>query len=435
MFKITDFGASGDGRSLNTIPIQQAIDACNRSGGGRVVVPAGIFITGSLWLRDNVELHLSSGAILRGSSNLDDYNRDDAFPQNMRSEQEQWNGAHLLLGVEISNAAITGPGCIDGNCEAFFEPSAPPRKPSFGWSYGLRKAKDKERLRPGQMIIFSECRDIRLRDLDLRNSCCWTCLFHGCQDVFVSGLKIRNPIDGGNTDGIDIDCCRRVIVRDCNIRTGDDGITLRGSFRALKDKSGICEDIAISNCVLDTSVCAFRIGVGEGCIRNAAISNIVIKRASTGFLLQSAYSARAPRGVDISEIAISNIQARNLAYPLRIISGYPTATAQIKQIRINGFYGQCYANCILQGNEQTRPHDIRLSNFDLTVVPAPIVLESPEDYPHYFWELDCVDKITLDNCHLRWQDQDATWQGVMRQGDVSGVLIQENCTLSDPPKR
>jgi len=435
VFIITDFGAVGDGQTINTAAIQKAIDTCSRSGGGTVVVPAGLFITGTLWLRDNIELHLCNGAILRGSSNLEDYNRDDAFPQNLRSEQEQWNGSHLLLGVEVSNVTISGPGCIDGNCEAFFEPVPRPRKPSFGWSHGLRVAKDKERLRPGQMIMFSECRDIRLHDLDLRNSCCWTCLFHGCQDVFVGGLKIRNPIDGGNTDGIDIDCCRRVIVRDCNIRTGDDGITLRGSFRALKDKSGICEDVAISNCVIDTSVCAFRIGVGEGCIRNAAISNIVIKRACTGFLLQSAYNAKAPRGVDISEIAISNIQARNLAYPVRIISGHPTATAQISQIRINGFYGQCHANCEIRGNEQTRPHDIRLSNFDLTVVPAPIVLESAEDYPKYFLELDRADAVTLENFTLHWQEQNPAWQGALRQGDTSAVLIQNNCTLNDPPSR
>ncbi|NMA40122.1 MAG: hypothetical protein GX937_08065 [Lentisphaerae bacterium] len=432
MFVITDFGALGDGQTLNTVAIQKAVDTCSQSGGGRVLVPAGLFITGSIWLRDNVELHLCNGAILRGSSNLDDYNRDDAFPQNMRSEQEQWNGSHLLLGVEVSNVSITGPGCIDGNCEAFFEAPVKPRKPSFSWSHGMRKAKDKERLRPGQMIMFSECRDIRMSDLDLRNSCCWTCLFHGCQDVFVSGLKIRNPIDGGNTDGIDIDCCRRVIVRDCNIRTGDDGITLRGSFRTLKDKSGICENVTISNCVIDSSVCAFRIGVGEGYIRNVAISNIVIERAGTGFLLQSAYSPNAPRGVDISEIAISNIQAQNLAYPLRIISGYPTATAKISHIRVNGFYGRCHGNCVFQGNDQTRPRDIRLSNCDFSIVPAPIVLESAEDYPQYFLQMDRVDAITLDNFNIQWREQDATWKGAIHKADVSDINVNSNCHLNEP---
>ncbi len=432
MFIISDYGAVGDGCTVNTVAIQNAIEACHQAGGGTVVVPAGLFITGTIWLRDNVELHLSNGATLKGSPNLADYNRDDAFPQNLRSEQEQWNGSHLILGVEVRNVAITGPGCIDGNCEEFYEPIARPRKPSFGWSYGLRVARDKERLRPGQMIMFSECRDIRMRDLDLRNSCCWTCLFHGCEDVFVSGLKIRNPIDGGNTDGIDIDCCRNVIVRDCNISTGDDAITLRGTFRVLKNKRGICENVVISNCVLDTSVCAFRIGVGEGCIRNVAINNIVITRAATGFLLQSAYNSRAPRGVDITEIAINNIQARNLAYPIRIISGYPTATAKISNIRINGFYGECHANCVLQGSPLTRPQGIRLSNFALTVVPSPIALDSAEDYPQHFLEIDSVDNLTLDNFHLQWQEQDPTWQAAISQQDAKSIIINDNCQLPDP---
>ncbi len=434
MFIITDYGAVGDGKTVNNVAIQNAIEACSQAGGGTVVVPAGLFITGTLWLRNNVELHLSNGATLRGSPNLDDYNRDDAFPQNLHSEQEKWNGSHLILAVEVQNVAITGPGCIDGNCEAFYQVTVPPRKPSFTWSYGHRVApQDPIRLRLGQMIMFSECRDIRMRDLELRNSSCWACLFHGCEDVFVSGLKIRNPIDGGTTDGIDIDCCRNVIVRDCNISTGDDCITLRGSFRVLKNKRGICENVAISNCVLDTSVCAFRLGVGEGCIRNVAISNIVIRRASTGFLLQSAYSARAPRGVDIAEIAINNIQAQNLAYPVRIISGYAAATAKIQKIRINGFYGECYGNCVLQGSPLTRPQDIRLSNFALTVVASPIALESAEDYPRHFLEIGSVDNLTLDNFHLHWQEQDPTWQAAVCQQDATSIIINANCQLPDPP--
>ena len=113
------FGAKGDGVAKDTAALQKAIDSAAEAGGGRIVVPAGKYLTGSIYLKDNVELHLEKGAVLFGSPDKADYNAAEICPQNWTSKAESNSGAHLVLAVERRNVAITGQGKIDGNCTAF----------------------------------------------------------------------------------------------------------------------------------------------------------------------------------------------------------------------------------------------------------------------------------------------------------------------------
>ncbi len=118
-YDIIDFGATGDGLTKNTSTIQAAIDQCHHDGGGQVVVPPGVFVTGSIFLRDNVELHLLSGAEIKGSPDLADYNADDCFAQNQVFTTEQVTGAHLIMAIEATNVAITGRGRINGKAKVY----------------------------------------------------------------------------------------------------------------------------------------------------------------------------------------------------------------------------------------------------------------------------------------------------------------------------
>ncbi len=430
LFNVVSYGAQADGETVNTKAIQAAVDACGAAGGGTVVVPAGCFVTGTIWLRSHVELHLQHGAVLKANPNLDDYNTLDAYPQNWFSTVEEWNGSHLILAIEVEDVAVTGTGTIDGNGAVFF--AEPKPYDPFIWRDGLALARDKERLRPGQTIVCCESKNIRLRDFAIRDATCWCVFLHGCEDAFISGLKITNASYAANTDGIDIDCCRNVTISDCLIDTGDDAITLRGDPVRLKDATRVCENVVVKNCVVGSSSSVFRIGVGTGVIRNAVFSNIVITRGGIGLHFQSSYSPGG-RGVAISNITFRDVYARNLALPFVISAGQPDATAPIENIIIDGYHAEVFAGGNLYGNAYTRPKHVRLRNIDLVVVPRPLQGMKPEKAPETLLEMVGVDDIRLENVSVEWRTNDPGWIRTLAMRHSTGLVITEDCRLTDPP--
>lgn len=428
---ICDYGAVPDGVTMNTAAIQSAIDTCAENGGGTVLVPAGLFMTGSLFLRSHVELHLAHGSVLKASSDLADYNALDAYPQNMSSEAERWKGHHVVMGIEIEDAAITGTGCIDGNGVAFFAELRPDSyRGELSWRDGYCNVKDKEIRRPGQMIVFAECKNIVIQDVFFRDSTCWTILIHGCEEVRIRGVKIKNPGWNANTDGIDIDCSRNVTISDCLIDTGDDALTLRGSFRTLKDQTRICENIAVSNCVCHARACGIRIGVGNGTIRNAVFSNITFAGSGAGIQIQSSYWAQG-KGVDISNLRFVNINCRGAAYPVNIGPGMETATAQIEDIVFSQCTFEVFYPLTLSGNAQTRPRNIRFENVDFIVADAPHPFrEYPA--PEIFLRLSAVDDITFRASRIHWKTKDPWWKQTLAVQDVNDLEIAPDCRFPEP---
>ena len=305
MYNITDFGAERN--SLCTKSIQRAIDKCAADGGGSVIIPGGMFISGTIYLRDNVDLRLESGAVLKASENMDDYNADDAYSQNWGSAAEKWRAKHLIIALECSNVSITGGGTIDGSADAFFadERIFPG---GYAWNGGYVTSKDDEKLRPGQLICFIECSGVRVRDITAKNSPCWCVFLHGCSYAQISGIKIFNPFEYVNTDGIDIDCCRDVTVSDCIIKTGDDAIAVRCDSKRLKTPK-ICENITITNCSLASNSSVFRIGVGVGEIRRLRANNLIVSRA--GSLITFSTSFGKSGRADIEDVCFSGISAYN----------------------------------------------------------------------------------------------------------------------------
>ncbi len=293
---IRDYGAVGDGTHKDTASIQSAIDRCSAGGGGRVIVPPGVFLTGTLFLKDRVDLHLLPGAIIRGSPDLVDYCGENCFPQNSASAIEKTTGGHLIVGLEVKDVAISGRGAIDGNSGAFFKKDEESGK--FIFIYGKR---------PSQMIYFCECERVQIDEVALYDSTYWTCFCHGCTDVFIRNVRIRNPRATPNGDGLDIDSCRNVVVTNCIIDSGDDCITFRGNNGRLKHRDMACENVVVSNCVLSSDTCAFRVGVGNGVVRNCAAANCVIRNSRTGIHFVSRWSPSSGRGTDIENIRFSNM--------------------------------------------------------------------------------------------------------------------------------
>ena len=300
MNDVRDFGAKGDGLTKDTAAIQRAIDA-----GGTVRFPPGVYLSGTLYLRSGGGLFLEPGAVLKASPDPADYNADDFCPQNRAHPSESASGAHFIVAVEQEDLTICGGGRIDGNRQAFYGDDAPPYAGKYQEGTGWNGAVE-GRWRPGQMIFFCECRNIRLNDVQLYNAPYWTCFLHGCEDVQVSGLRILNDQRTANGDGLDLDCCQRVTVSDCIIDTGDDCITFRGNCDPLKTKR-VCENITVTNCVLHTRTMAFRVGVGNGTVRNISVSNIVFHGCRDAVGFNSNYSKDPTRGVQIENIQFENL--------------------------------------------------------------------------------------------------------------------------------
>ena len=364
MYNIKDFGAVADGRTLCTESIQKAIDACHEHGGGRVVIPAGEFVTGTVWLKSRVELHLEMGALLLASTNMEDYNAEDAYEQNFGSAVEEWRGAHLILAVECEDVAVTGCGVIDGRGDFFFEPPrAYPWMNGYGWRYGFSKARDKEMLRPGQLVCFIESRHVVVEGITMRNCTCWSCFLHGCEYVNVRGIKVFNGKTAGNTDGIDIDCCRFVTVSDCIIDTGDDAITVRCSVARLKNKEMASEYITVTNCNLAVSASAFRIGVGTGKIRHVRVSNVTVARAGTAIQYMTSYNQRGEARIE--DLNFSNISAYNVGFPIQIGGDVGSIRrVTLENLRIYGM-----ARTAIASEKSGILSDITLRNVDLHVIP------------------------------------------------------------------
>lgn len=427
---ILDYGAVEGGTVLCTDAINAAIEACASTGGGRVTVPAGLYQSGTIWLKSGVELHLEHNSVIRGSDNMDDYNPVDAYEQNMSSPvNEKWLGKHLLIALECENVAVTGTGTFDGNGDFFLGEAKP--WSCYVWKDGCRQARDPELCRPGQLFAFVECKRVLVENVTLTNQPCWGCFLHGCEYVTIRGLQTRNPTTFFNSDGIDIDCCRYVTVSDCIIDTGDDCIAIRGSNRLLKDKKD-CEYITITNCVLGSSSSTFRLGVGTGAIRHVRVSNITVTRGAPAIQIMSSYMRKG--STSIEDVSFSNLSMTNCARVMEITEcSAPDANVRIRDITVENVRAETYGYVHLNVENPTTVENINLRNWQviLTDGPKPIVPKCYERRGTVWFRGQYVKDLTLSNFKI--QDPDSylsIWQDGLFNLPNCENLKFENVTLN-----
>lgn len=431
MHNVKDFGAVGNGLANDTAAIQKAIDA-----GGMVFFPPGIYRSGTLYLRSHGGLHLEAGAILQASADKADYNADDFCPQNWNSPAELVSGAHFIIGLEAENITLCGEGRIDGSRQSFYgEKSLPDPDRTAQHCEIFDREELRRSWRPAQMIFFCECRNIKIRDIELYNSPYWSCFLHGCEDVQVRGLRILNDQRTINGDGIDIDCCRRVTVSDCIIDTGDDCITLRGGEAKLK-KSRPCEYITISNCQLHTCCNAFRIGVGTGIVRKAVISNCMIHQSRTGINICSQYSPG--RSVQIEDIHFENIFIESVK-PISFQTNawgkrLGPSPKQIRNISLHHVRGSGHFCNTIAGDAPGNICNVRLSDVELEYSGGAQITSDPEkdicdgvqdSAPAVFYCIHTED-LSITSSRVHWHDADPRWQFGVLAENCPGLELSEN---------
>ena len=290
VFNITNYGAVGDGKTLNTVAIQKAIDACAAAGGGTVLVPAGKFIFGPIILTSSLNLHLDKGAMLLISDDLKNY------PIKSKRYQD------CITAANAHDIEISGQGVIDGQGEAWWQAFAADQKMTH---------------RP-YMAKLSGCTRVYVHDVTFQNSPMFHFVPENCTDVTIEHIKIKSPARAANTDGIDPSGWN-FLIADCTIDTGDDNIAIKpAGGRTPGDKNFL-----VKNC---TFLHGHGMSVGGGTangLENLTVSNCTFNGTDSGIRIKT------PRGNGglLQNAVYENITMHDVKNPIYINDYYPERTA------------------------------------------------------------------------------------------------------------
>jgi polygalacturonase len=295
VFTLTDFGAVGDGQTLNTEAFKKAIATIDKAGGGKLVVPKGIFRTLPFALCSNLDLHLDAGSVIQAPDTFEALGLPD--PETLKSQAEVAarvrTPAPLISGRNLHDVALTGPGTIDGSGQHW-------------WNWSERAARKVAQTQPGRvvyprpnLVVIDRCERVHVADITLINSSKFHLVPSNITDLTIERVKVRAPFDAPNTDAIDPGPGTNFLIRDCDIDTGDDDIVI---------KSG-GTNVLIENCTIKHG---HGISIGSGTtvgIHNMLVRHCTFDGADNGIRIKSMRGAGGP----VENIRYTDIQMKNVA--------------------------------------------------------------------------------------------------------------------------
>ncbi|HEY8660528.1 MAG TPA: glycosyl hydrolase family 28 protein [Hanamia sp.] len=288
-FDISKYGAVGDGKTLNTAFIQKAIDDCNAAGGGKVIFPAGDFLAGTIVLKDNVILYFNKDAILLGSTNIDDYKNMDPFRDGLGVDV----GWALLVAVDSKNIGIEGEGAINGQGSKLKEEQIKTDSRPEGKRWGRRPF----------LLRVVRCNGVTVKGITLNYSAAWTSHYFQCTNVLIEDVKIVSRGVPHN-DGIDIDGCQHVRIKDCDINSGDDALC----FKTTSSKMA-CSNIVVTGMRLKSSQGAIKMGTESMApFENIKISDCYIYQTNNGGIKLLSVDGAHLRNIEISDIEMDEVR-------------------------------------------------------------------------------------------------------------------------------
>jgi polygalacturonase len=377
---ITDVSAVADGKTLNTQAIQQAIDDASTTGGGRVIVPKGVFKTGALFLKQGVELHLDDEAILLGSTDVADYPRQMT---RIEGHFEPWLPA-LINAKDLTDLKITGGGTLDGNGKPFWV------------AFWKRRAENPkctnlEVARP-RLMFLENCENVVLSGLKFKDSGFWNLHVYKCRDVVIENISITAPhgdppkitdskqpwdeisVDRApSSDGIDIDSCQDVVIRGCTISNGDDCIALKGTKgpTAMHDAtSPPVENILIEDCDFVSGHGMLTCGSEATIIRNVTVRNCRVGEAIPIVRLK----LRPDTPQLYENLLFENIQAIDAQALFDVkpwtqffdLQGHNPPPSVVRNVTIRNLSGSVRSLGELRGNKGDTIEQVVLENIDIT---------------------------------------------------------------------
>ena len=360
IYNVSNYGAKGDGVNNDAAFIQRAIDECAQNGGGRVLFESGkIYYSSSIIIKANVDLHLQKGAVLKATSNIDEYIRPNKLINDPKTALigNPVTGKPsfvFIYGYEADNCTISGEGTINANGHAFVK-----RKDKYyvtGDFYPRPTA-----------IYVEKSNHISFKDFTVVDAPFWTLHPAGCDDVLIDKIRILNDLDVANSDGIDPDHCTNVRILGCHIVCADDCICLKTSKG--NSEYGPCENIIIDNCTLTSTSAAVKIGTeGVDDFRNIIVSNCIISKSNRGLSIQ------IRDGGNVENVSYSNIiiETRRFcpdwwgtAEPIVITSfnrDENTVSGHIKNIRFFNILAKGENGVLIHGNKNNFIEDITFEN-------------------------------------------------------------------------
>jgi hypothetical protein len=270
---ITDFSVVGDSTVLQTEAIQQVIDQASQSGGGVIIIPKGVFLSGALFFKPKTHLHVSEGAVLKGSDSIAHY---PIMASRMEGQNLDYFPA-LVNAYGVDGFTISGKGTIDGNGLKYWE------------AFWKRREKDPnctnlEVSRPRLVFIWGSD-NVQVQDVSLHNSGFWTSHYYQCNNVKILDLHISSPhepVKAPSTDAIDLDVCSNVLIKGCYMSVNDDAIALKGGkgpFADTDPNNGENANILIENCEFGFCHSALTLGSESIHDKNILFRNSQVKEA------------------------------------------------------------------------------------------------------------------------------------------------------------
>jgi alpha-L-rhamnosidase len=367
---ITEFGAKPDAQTLNTAAIQKAIDHLAGAGGGCVVVPAGIFLSGAIFLKPNVQLHVEKDAVLKGSTDLADY---PISPTRIEGHTEPWVPA-LVNASKVDHLRITGEGTLDGSGKPFWE--------AF-WSRIHSDPKTTNLGVPRPRLLFiQDSHDVQVSGIRFKDSGFWNFHLYRCRDVLIEGIHVFAPAESPSTDGLDIDSSQNVTVRRCHFSVDDDCVAIKGSKGpfAMQDKdSPPVENIRIEDCLFDLGHGVLTVGSEATVVRNVTLERCKVAGPGTNrnVLVRLKLRPDTPQlyeNIRFNDITLDGHGSLFSIEPWQQyfdLKGQAPPKRAVRNLSVSNVHGTFGKFGIIHGNDGDVIDQITLENIDVKLTNAP----------------------------------------------------------------
>jgi len=306
-YNVREFGAKGDGRTLDTAAIQKALDTCGKSGGGTVRFPAGTYLCRPLTLRTKTAVQLDEGATLLATTNHADFMK---VPGDWLKAASGGDFIALLSGRDLLDVALTGKGTIDGNGAVWWEEAEKARQKVAGYTLP----------RPN-LVTLQRCKNVRLTGIRLLNSPKFHFVPSECEDVVIDGVTVLAPEGAANTDALDPSNCRNVTIARCFIDVGDDNVAIKSGSK-IAGREFACENITVMDCVFKHG---HGVSIGSetvGGVRNVVVKNCTFEDTDNGLRIKS----RRGRGGRVENVTYTDIKMQNVHPAISIAAYYQQTT-------------------------------------------------------------------------------------------------------------